>query len=200
MFQVSQDQLEIRDLVESWAIWRDSGDWERLRTTWHEGGRMQTTWFSGTGEEFVAGSQAAFNRGIEVLHTLSGTTVDVQGNRAVAQTKMAINQRADVDGVVCDCVCMGRFYDFLEKREGRWGLVMRQPIYEMDRLDPVDSSAHLDLDRDKLASLPAGYRHLAYVQQKIGLNVKLDLPQTRGTAVEALYAEGKKWLQGGAVN
>ena len=196
MFEASSDQLEIRSLIENWAIWRDSGDWDRLRTTWHQGGMMHSTWFSGTGEDFVNGSQAAFNRGIEVLHTLSGTSVDVQGNRAIAQTKMAINQRAEVDGVVCDCVCMGRFYDFLENRNGRWGIVNRQPIYEMDRLDPVDSSQHLDLDRAKLASLPAGYRHLAYVQLNMGMNVKLDLPQTRGAAVEALYREGKKWLDG----
>lgn len=195
MFEAFQDQLEIRNLIESWAIWRDSGNWDRLRTTWHKGGMMHTTWFSGTGDEFVTGSQAAFNRGIEVLHTLGGTSVDVQGNRAIAQTKMAIHQRAEVDGVVCDCVCMGRFYDLLQKRNGRWGIVKRQPIYERDRLDPVDSSMHLELDKQKLASFPAGYRHLAYLQQKIGLNVKLDLPQTRGSAVEALYAEGKKWLQ-----
>ena len=194
MFEALADQLEIRNLIESWAIWRDSGDWDRLRTTWHTGGTMQTTWFYGTGDEFVAGSQAAFDRGIEVLHTLSGTSVDVQGHRAIAQTKMAIHQRAMVDGTACDCVCMGRFYDFLAKRDGRWGIVMRQPIYEMDRLDPLDSAATLNLDKEKLASLPTGYRHLAYVQREIGLNVKLDLPQTRGAEVEALYAKGRQWL------
>ncbi len=196
MFEVCSDQLEIRNLLESWALWRDSGDWDRLRTTWHQGGMMQTTWFYGTGEEFVAGSQAAFNRGIEVLHTLSGTSIDVQSHRAIAQTKMAIHQRAIVNGTACDCVCMGRFYDFLEKREKRWGIMLRQPIYEMDRLDPLDSAASLGLDKAKLASLPAGYRHLAYVQQMIGLNVKLDLPQTRGAEVEALYARGQDWLKG----
>ncbi len=196
MFEVSSDQLEIRSLIESWAIWRDSGDWDRLRTTWHQGGMMQTTWFHGTCDEFVAGSQAAFNRGIEVLHTLSGTSIDVEGNRAIAQTKMAINQRAVVNGAACDCVCMGRFYDFLEKREGRWGIMLRQPIYEIDRLDPLDSSVHLDLDKEKLAALPAGYRYLAYVQQMMGLKVILDLPQTRGAEVEALYAKGRAWLKG----
>ena len=196
MFEVSQDELQIRNLIESWAIWRDSGDWERLRTTWHEGGKMHSTWFAGTGDDFVTGSQAAFSRGIEVLHTLSGTTVDLQGDRAIAQTKMAIHQRADVAGVICDCVCMGRFYDFLEKRDGRWGITNRQPIYEMDRLDPINTSQHVELDAAKLASLPTGYRHLAYVQQAIGLDVKLDLPQTRGAAIEALYLEGRKWLHG----
>ena len=54
---------------------------------------------------------------------------------------MTIHQRAPVDGFRVDVVCFGRFYDFFEKRDGRWGIVRRQPIYEKDRLDPVDPSA-----------------------------------------------------------
>src|SRR6266516_2653 len=69
------------------------------------------------------------------------------GARAIAQTKMTISQRAPVDGVICDVVCTGRFYDFFEKRDGRWGLVLRRLVYEKDRLDPVDPSAKLALDR-----------------------------------------------------
>ena len=194
MTDLDHDELSIRRLLENWAVWRDAGDWERLRTIWHEGGTMQATWFFGTGDEFVKGSMAAWERGIEVLHTLHGMSIDICGNRAVAQTKMSIHQRANVDGVVCDCVCTGRFYDLIEKREGRWAIVKRQPIYEKDRLDPVNTSEKLNLDQEKLAALPAGYRHLAYLQQKIGLNVKLDLAGTRGPAVEALYAEGRQWL------
>jgi hypothetical protein len=133
----------------------------------------------------VAGT--AGTGGVEVLHTLSGTSIDLNLDRAVAQTKMAIHQRADVEGVLCDCVCMGRFYDLFERREGRWGLTARQVIYEKDRLDPVDSTVKLTLDREMLRQLPTGYRHLAYLQLKIGLNVNLDLAGTRGTAVEALY-------------
>ena len=40
-----------------------------------------------------------------------------------------------------DVVCTGRFYDFIERRQGRWGFVLRQPIYEKDRMDPVDPAA-----------------------------------------------------------
>ena len=61
--------------------------------------------------------------------------------------------------------CSGRFYDFLELRAGRWGIVRRQPIYEKDRLDVVDPAASLTLDQSRLASFPAGYRHLGYVQE-----------------------------------
>jgi hypothetical protein len=85
---------------------------------------------------------------------------------------MTINQRAPLDGVLVDVVCFGRFYDFLEKREGRWGIVRRQPIYEKDRLDPVDPGAKLKFDADLLNQFPEGYRHLAYLQAKNGFTSK----------------------------
>jgi len=47
------DRLAIRELVESWALWRDALDWERFRTVWHLPGRMMATWFQGTAEEFI---------------------------------------------------------------------------------------------------------------------------------------------------
>jgi hypothetical protein len=103
-------------------------------------------------------------------------SIDLSGDRAVAQTKMTISQRSDVHGVLCDVVCTGRFYDFLERRQGRWGLVVRQPIYEKDRIDPVDPSASLKLDDNLLSQFPAGYRHLTYLQSRIGYSVKKDIP------------------------
>jgi hypothetical protein len=109
---------------------------------------------------------------------------------------MTINQRADVDGVLVDVVCTGRFYDFVERRQGRWGIVRRQPIYEKDRMDPVDPAARLALDPARLAMFPEGYRHLGYLQSKVGFTVKTGLPGLRGPAIDTLYAEGAAWLAG----
>ena len=109
---------------------------------------------------------------------------------------MTISQRASVDGVLCDVVCTGRFYDFFERRGERWGIVLRQPIYEKDRLDPVDPAARLQLDAALLAQFPEGYRHLAYLQTGIGYKVKPDMPGLSGPEVEALYARGSAWLSG----
>jgi len=97
-----------------------------------------------------------------------------------------------------DVVCWGRFYDFFEKRDGRWAIVRRQPIYEKDRLDPVDPSAMLRLDRSVLDTFPEGYRHLGYLQHRNGFTVKMGLPGLRGPEVDKLYAEGKAWLAGSA--
>jgi hypothetical protein len=190
---------QIRRLIEDWVIWRDSGDWDRFLTLWHPEGRMMATWFQGTAAEFADISRAGFERGVRILHVLGGTSVDVEGDRAIAQTRMAIHQRADVDGVACDVVCTGRFYDFLERREACWGLVLRQPIYEKDRLDPIDPAAHLVLDRDLLERFPEGYRHLAYLQTRIGYDVKTDMPGITGPVLDALYRRGARWLAGGEI-
>ena len=192
----SQDRRTIRDLIENWAIWRDAGQWERFRTVWHDDGRMNATWKQGTADEFIEASIEGWNRGVSILHFLGGTSIDLLGDRAIAQTKMTISQRAEVHGVLCDVVCTGRFYDFLEKRGGRWGLVLRQPIYEKDRMDPVDPGASLKLDASLLSQFPVGYRHLAYLQSQIGYPVKKDMPGLKGPEVEALYARGQRWLGG----
>ncbi|MGL3104971.1 nuclear transport factor 2 family protein [Bradyrhizobium sp. BR 1432] len=192
------DRLAIRDLVENWAVWRDAGDWERFATVWHEEGWMSATWFQGPARDFMRVSQEGFAKGVRILHFLGGTSIDIAGVRAIAQTKMTISQRALAHDVLCDVVCTGRFYDFLEKRQGRWGIVRRQPIYEKDRIDPVDPAAPLQLDQKALAALPEGYRHLAYMQELIGYEVKRDMPGLIGPEVEKLYGEGLDWLAGTA--
>lgn len=196
--ELSADKLAIREIVENWAVWRDAGDWERFATVWHSDGWMTATWFQGPARKFIEVSREGFDKGVSILHFLGGWTCDIVGARAISQTKMTINQRAAVEGVLVDVVCTGRFYDFFEKRDGRWGIVRRQPIYEKDRLDPVDPSAVLKLDPEVLARFPEGYRHLAYLQSKNGFKIKDGLPGLRGPAVEKLYAEGKAWLAGSA--
>jgi len=198
MTQLIEDTRAIREVVENWALWRDAGDWERFATVWHEEGWMSATWFQGPARDFIRVSQEGFAKGVRILHFLGGTSIDLSGERAIAQTKMTISQRALVHDVLCDVVCTGRFYDFLEKRQGRWGIVRRQPIYEKDRIDPVDPAATLRLDQTALAALPEGYRHLAYMQELIGYKVKRDMPGLTGAEVEKLYGEGRAWLAGKA--
>lgn len=192
------DRLAILEVVQNWAVWRDAGDWERFRTVWHDDGWMTATWFQGPADKFIEVSRAGFERGVSILHFLGGSSVEVNGARAIAQTKMTINQRATVDGALVDVVCTGRFYDFFEQRAGRWAIVRRQPIYEKDRLDPVDPSVRLKLDPELLIRFPEGYRHLAYLQTKNGFTIKFDLPQLKGPVVERLYAHGRAWLDGAA--
>jgi len=196
---INAETQTIRELIERWVIYSDSGDWQRFAELWHEDGWMTATWLQAPAQEFVRARREGFEKGVQIVHFLGGFTCDIIAARAIAQTKMTINQRATVEGVLCDVVCTGRFYDFLERRAGRWGMVRRQPIYERDRIDPVTPGARLELDPTLLGSFPEGYRHLAYLQTRIGYAVKRSgLPGLRGPEVERLYAEGRAWLAGSA--
>ncbi len=194
------DELLIRRLIERWAVWRDAGDWARFATVWHPNGVMMATWFQGPFADFIRATQEGWAQGVSILHFLGGSAIEVsdqQPDRAIAQTKMTISQRGLVDGVPCDIVCTGRFYDFVVQHEGDWKLLHRQPIYEKDRIDPIDPAAVPQLDAARLATFPEGYRHLAYIQTGIGYTVKMDMPMLKGPVVEALYRRGARWLAGG---
>lgn len=201
MKSTMNDELEIRQMIERWALWRDAGLWDQFATVWHPEGVMMATWFQGPYKEFIRVTQEGWTKGVSILHFLGGSAIEVAGDRAVAQTKMTISQRGVVEGVsgpvLCDVVCTGRFYDFVTRHEGRWKLLHRQPIYEKDRIDPVDPSAVLQLDPQALSAFPEGYRHLAYIQTRIGYTVKMDMPMLKGDRVQQLYGRGGRWLAGG---
>ena len=191
------DKDQIRELVDRWAIFSDAGEWDRFAACWHEDGFMCATWFQAPAAEFVAARRKGWENGVSILHFHGGFSCDVEAARAVSQTKMTISQRARVHGVLVDVVCTGRFYDFFEKRAGRWGMVRRQPIYEKDRMDPVEPGVRMELEQELLEQFPEGYRHLAYLQSQIGYKVaKRGLPGLKGPEVRKLYAEGKAWLGG----
>ena len=190
------EKLAIAEVVTNWALWRDAGFWDRFRTVWHKEGWMSATWFPGPAEEFIGHSIKGFEADNIILHFLGGTTIDLAGERAIAQTKMTITQRGPVGGVLVEVVCTGRFYDFFEKREGKWAIVRRQPIYERDHMKPVNPDSQVTLDKTLLESFPVGYRNLAYLQTRLGFKVKADMPGLKGDVVQALYARGQDWLEG----
>ena len=189
-----QDQLAISMLMQRWALARDTGDWESLRATAHPGAVMTTTWFDGAFDDFVESCRASWARGSRSQHFLGGTVAEIEGERAIAQTRMSINVRSRLDGVEVDAVCLGRFLDRVEKRDGAWRIARRSVIYEKDRIDPVDPQAKIALDPELLIRFPDGYRHLAYLQTRNGSIVNPSLPTASGAALQRLLDEARAWL------
>ena len=58
------ERMHIREVIENWVLWRDSGDWERFRTVWHPEGRMMATWFQGPAERFIEVSREGWNKDV----------------------------------------------------------------------------------------------------------------------------------------
>ena len=198
MADAVDERLAIRDLVENWAVWRDAGDWERFRTVWHDDGRMMATWLQGPAEEFIARQP----RGLRARRQHPALPRRQLGRRRGRPRDRAdedddLAARATSTACVCDVVCTGRFYDFFERRDGRWGLVLRQPIYEKDRLDPVDPAARSSSTRRLLDAFPRAIGTWPTCRPEIGYDVKRDMPGLTGPEVQALYARGAAWLAGG---
>src|SRR6266702_4802835 len=180
--------------AETEAFARDSGDWEKLRATAHPDATMTTTWFDGGFDDFIESCQASWSKGSRSQHFLGGTVAEINGTRALAQTRMAIMVRSALDGVEVDAACYGRFFDRVEKRDGAWRIAKRSVIYEKDRIDPVDPGTVISLDLALLRRFPEGYRHLAYLQTKNGAQVNPNLPTARGEALDKLLREAQAWL------
>jgi hypothetical protein len=88
---------------------------------------MNATRFQGPALDFIDANKQGWRKGGRIFHTWR-TSIQLNGDRSIAQTKAIVSQRADVDGVECDILCTCRFYDFLERRSERRGIVLRQGV------------------------------------------------------------------------
>jgi hypothetical protein len=192
------DQLAIRQLADNWLIHRDNRDWDKFLEVWHEDGMMVTTWGGLTSPRgFAEAAERGYQNGDRMLHSNGGTSAEINGDRAIGQTKMRIMQRGLIEGVMCEVTCIGINYDFYERRDGKWGLLLRQPIYEHDFCVTVEPHESVKLDPAKIAEYPEGYARLAYLQSAIGYPIKKDMPTREGAEREALLEQGRAWLEGG---
>ena len=195
MSQALLERLEIAELVQSWALYRDAGDWNKLRQTVHPDGIMTATWFHGTFEAFIAAIQDSWRKGSSSQHFQGGTVVEMLGTKAIAQTRMSIWVRGKLQDVPVDVNCLGLFYDRVEKRNGQWRIAKRNVIYDKDTLTPVHVGDAIQLSSERLLRFPEGYRHLAYLQSFNGGNVNPDLPTARSEASTQLKLEAHQWLR-----
>jgi hypothetical protein len=194
---VALDREAIRHVIAEWALCRDTGRWERLRSLYAPDATVQTTWFEGRADEFVDRSMKAFGKGGRSQHLIGASAIDVCGNRAIAETRIVLLLRAQVGTAQADVTCHGRFYDFLERQAWQWLLRKRVPVYEKDRIDPVDPLQQLELDQEVLSRFAEGYRHVAYVQFLAGATLTKDLIVPGSAEERALFNEGVAWLATG---
>ncbi|MEJ7687062.1 MAG: nuclear transport factor 2 family protein [Variovorax sp.] len=186
-------RAEIARVTQDWGLARDAGRWKQLHEFFAPDAIMHTTWFVGSASEFIDRSREAAKAGARAQHFIGTSSIEIQGDRAIAETRMILLVRGKLQGAEVDVTCHGRFYDFLSNADG-WRIQRRVPIYEKDRMDPLQTGVVLGLDADRLASYPEGYRHLAYLQSEGGARISNDLPTPHSDALVRLCAEGSAWL------
>ena len=188
------DRAAITQVVQDWSLARDTGRWDELRSFYTPDATMHTTSFVGSAAEFVERSMAAARNGARAQHFIGAASITLRGEKAIAETRMVLLVRGMLDGVEVDATCYGRFHDRFDKAEGQWRIQQRVPVYEKDRLDPVDPAATVTLKPELLARHPDGYRYLAYLQAHGGAAITPDFPVPNSDSLARLYAEGAAWL------
>jgi SnoaL-like domain len=190
----------IRNAIAEWALARDTGQWEKLRSLYAPGATMQTTWFEGSADEFIERSAKGFGRSAKAQHLVGASVIDLCGTRAIAETRIVLLLRAALGQIQVDVTCYGRFVDFFASNGSRWQICKRVPVYEKDRIDPVNPAEQLDIDREVLSQFAEGYRYLAYVQSRAGANVTKGLIEPGSVEERNLYRDGAEWLAQGRSN
>lgn len=191
---LSLDRQDIAAVIADWALCRDTGRWDRLRSLYAPGATMQTTWFDGPAQEFIDRSVTSFGGKVRAQHFIGVSTIDVEGGRATAETRVILLIRAPLEDVQVDVTCYGRFYDFFVRLDDAWRIQKRIPVYEKDRIDAVDPAAQPRLKPDLLSTFAEGYRHLAYVQAQGGATLPQGLIEPKSKAERSLYKDGARWL------
>lgn len=191
------DLAAICEALQNWGLFRDRGDWDGLRSVYARDATMQTTWMNGSAAEFVDMSQRMSAGPARPIHYIGMPIVKLNGAIAVAQTRIKILVRAPLDGVLVDATCHGWFVDRLVKLDGNWLIKSRVPLYERDRLDAVDPAVSLQLDAEALALYPACYKHMAYMQSRVGAPINMALPSPGSPEQQILLSDCESWLAAG---
>src|SRR5262245_1012686 len=193
----SQDQLNVAQVVEVawWA--RDMAQWDAMRAAYHPGAIVDISWFNGPATEFVSRAKQIYALGGRGLHLHGPVLVNVRGDRATADMGAQILAAGNIKGVDCRLQSYIRIVDRLERRDGKWGIVLFQAIYQMDMITAANPGQQLVLDQEKLASYRSSYRFLSYFLEYHGIKSRPDLPGTdRPESVEAVYRANESWLKG----
>ena len=193
------EKLKISQLMATWGIWRDGGDWDGLRTTYTADATMVTSWFDGTAATFIdvsAQMLAETSDRISTQHLIGGSAIEIFGTRATAETRMSVLIRLLVHGIESDVTAVGRFHDLLLRTGPYWQIRRRVAVFEKDSVQAVDPAATLRLEKSQLVRYPPAYRCCCYVMAANGIKINPNLPVPNSPSMNALYAQARTWLTG----
>lgn len=192
---------DITQLLFRWAHARDFEDWEALSRCFHDDATIHIGWISGSAKDYVVKSrEQARNKasGAHAKHIVSAPMIEVLGDRATSICHATLHVRRPVGGIEADIESFMRFFDLLERRDGRWAIVKRTGVYEKDRLTAVDPKGFPSgfWDGIDLAQFPPAKRFLCFAQVKNGSKPNVNFISVNSPEEKMLYADGRRWLSG----
>tara|TARA_B100000378_G_scaffold126728_2_gene102259 strand:+ start:15136 stop:15846 length:711 start_codon:yes stop_codon:yes gene_type:complete len=175
---------------------RDTNDWASLERLYWPGARVRVTWFDGDIEDLVARSRESVRPGaIGGFHSIVPVRAELDGDRALVESRGEILLRPRVNGVECDLTSWCRFVMGMERCDGEWRISWFDNIYVKDRVDPVLPGVAVEIDRALWEGLRPSYRWLAYTNSARGIDVPADLPGVdRPDLIDDFWRDSRGWL------
>ena len=192
------DRVAIQELVQRERTARDMQQWDEFAASYSENSWVDISWFKGTGADFAIASAEMAKRGLSSFHHMSPTVTRIKGDRALADTAVAIHLIAELDGVEVDATSHARLYMRVERAYGRWLITGLRVVYIKDMISPVNPSLKPLIDQAGIAQYRRSYCYISYILAKNGHDPKFDLPGIdRPELVSALLNAEHQWLERG---
>lgn len=194
------DKARVRELVEYDRYCRDYSHFAEERACWFDDGEVFATWFKGPINEFIEKSSRKDKS--PSAHKIFNTVVWLNGTRAIAECLCTITFRVLLGEELVDLQVWSRLHFRAEKRDGKWGLLYFEGIYEKDRIDPVFSDSSFVIPREELQKFrPCNwnqcYRLAVYSADPFGgglANADLWAGPDKPETIQRLYDESSRWL------
>ena len=163
--RILEAECTIRDIAHCYCDAADRRDWERWLAVFHPGATYNYIGiFNGLVTDLAKGVKAFFGHIPETHHHLGNIEIRVRGDRAFCQSYLTAHHlipaaapvkvfpahRAGVDE---DWWVGGRYFDELEYRDGRWGIVHRTGVHDWHRWDVVDARGFIRNPADAPANI-----------------------------------------------
>jgi SnoaL-like domain len=189
------DVSAITQLVLTERESRDLGRWERLGACYLPDSRVEISWMTGTGAQFVAGSMDMARRGVKARHRLGPVLVRLHGERALASLSCVIDIPGEIDDVEFCLSSHARLLYPVERRDAAWGLMGFYGIYVRDEIITRIPGQRLPILPQDLQGFRHSYRMLSWLlTRQGGYVVNNDLPGIdRPQAAQALEQKLLAW-------
>ena len=192
------DRILISELIQRERAARDARLWKVMAACWYSEAEVNTSWFRGSGAEFVAATErnAATSKTLS-FHEMGPSVIEVRGDRALADTGCAVHGMLKLKQVEVGTIGYTRLLNRVVKIEGKWLLAGGSVIYISDLLVPRNPTQIPEIDTAALSGFRESYRYGSYVLTQSGHAPRTDLPGVdRPETVTAVRDLETRWLNG----
>lgn len=140
--RVLLDEQAVRNVHLRYCRGVDRHDWDLVADCFHEGGVDNHGLYDGGYEGFIEFAKGFVDAAEVSLHIVGNQLVEVEGDVAWHEANCVYYERsiASDDYPAYDRTVLFRYFDRMERREGKWGIVDRVVIVDGERQAPIHDS------------------------------------------------------------